>query len=86
LCSRRKQGLSGCQSLGGRLRVAQLEAEIAQLEKALRQRQQTGVATGLLAQRFKISRQPARTLAVDDADDENGGVANPKLTIVKDQP
>jgi AmiR/NasT family two-component response regulator len=66
--------------------VAQLEAEIAQLEKALRQRQQTGVATGLLAQRFKISRQPARTLAVDDADDENGGVANPKLTIVKDQP
>jgi hypothetical protein len=33
-------------------RVAQLEAEIAQLKDALARRQQIGVATGLLAQRF----------------------------------
>jgi hypothetical protein len=32
--------------------VAQLEAEIAQLKDALARRQQIGVATGLLAQRF----------------------------------
>ena len=33
-------------------RVAELEAEIAQLKDALARRQQIGVATGLLAQRF----------------------------------
>ena len=32
--------------------MAQLEAEIAQLKDALARRQQIGVATGLLAQRF----------------------------------
>jgi hypothetical protein len=32
--------------------VAQLEAEIAQLKDALARRQQIGVATGLVAQRF----------------------------------
>ena len=38
--------------LEGSSRVAQLEAEIAQLKDALARRQQIGVATGLLAQRF----------------------------------
>src|SRR5688500_216121 len=38
--------------------IAQIEAEIAQLREALTRRQQIGVETGLLAQRFAIS--PAR--------------------------
>jgi len=50
------------------------------------QRQQIGVATGLLAQRFAITPQRAWTVAADNVDDENGGVANSKLRIVKDQP
>ena len=45
-------------------RVAQLEAEIAQLRDALTRRQQIGVATGLLAQRFAISPERAWTLLV----------------------
>jgi hypothetical protein len=36
-------------------RVAQLEAEIAQLKDALAWRHQIGAATGLLAQRFAIT-------------------------------
>src|SRR4029453_9366579 len=45
-------------------RVAQLEAEIAQLKDALSRRQQIGVATGLLAQRFAISPERAWSLLV----------------------
>ena len=45
-------------------RVAQLEAEIAQLKDALARRQQIGVATGLLAQRFAISPERAWSLLV----------------------
>ncbi len=40
------------ESLEASARVAQLEAEIAQLKDVLARRQQIGVATGLLAQRF----------------------------------
>src|SRR5215216_4855857 len=45
-------------------RVAQLEAEIAQLKDALARRQLIGVATGLLAQRFSISPDRAWSLLV----------------------
>jgi ANTAR domain len=45
-------------------RVAELEAEIAQLRDALARRQQIGVATGLLAQRFAISPERAWSLMV----------------------
>jgi hypothetical protein len=45
-------------------RVAELEAEIAQLRDALGRRQQIGVATGLLAQRFGISPDRAWSLMV----------------------
>jgi ANTAR domain len=45
-------------------RVAELEAEIAQLKDALTRRQQIGVATGLLAQRFAISPERAWSLLV----------------------
>jgi hypothetical protein len=45
-------------------RVEQLEAEIAQLKEALARRQQIGVATGLLAQRFAISPERAWSLLV----------------------
>jgi hypothetical protein len=45
-------------------RVVELEAEIAQLKEALTRRQQIGVATGLLAQRFAISPERAWSLLV----------------------
>jgi hypothetical protein len=45
-------------------RVAELEAEIAQLRDALARRQQIGVATGLLAQRFGITPDRAWSLIV----------------------
>src|SRR4029453_19604060 len=45
-------------------RVAELEAEVAQLKDALARRQQIGVATGLLAQRFAISPERAWSLLV----------------------
>ena len=45
-------------------RVAELEAEIAQLKDALARRQQIGVATGLLAQRFGLSPDRAWSLMV----------------------
>jgi hypothetical protein len=77
---------SGSQSLEASPRVALLVAEIAQLTEAPRQRQQIGVATGLLAQRFVISPERAWTLAADNADDENSGVAGSKLSILKDKP
>ena len=44
--------------------IAQLEAEIAQLKDALAKRQQIGVATGLLAQRFDIAPERAWSLLV----------------------
>ena len=46
------------------LRVAELEAEIVQLRDALTRRQQIGVATGLLAQRFAMSPERAWSLLV----------------------
>lgn len=45
-------------------RVAELETEVAQLKEALERRQQIGVATGLLAQRFTISPDRAWSLLV----------------------
>jgi hypothetical protein len=45
-------------------RVAELEIEVAQLREALERRQQIGVATGLLAQRFAISPDRAWSLLV----------------------
>jgi hypothetical protein len=45
-------------------RMVQLEAEVAQLRDALTRRQQIGVATGLLAQRFAISPERAWSLLV----------------------
>jgi hypothetical protein len=50
--------------LEGSSRVAQLEAEIAQLKDALARRQQIGVATGLLAQRFSVTPDRAWSLLV----------------------
>jgi hypothetical protein len=41
-----------------------------ELKEALRQRQQTGVVTGLLAQRFATTPERAWTLAADNADEE----------------
>ena len=71
---------SGSQSLLASCGVARLEAEIAQLKEAL-----IGGATGLLAQRFAIGPERVCTLAADNADDENGAVANSRLRILKDQ-
>jgi ANTAR domain len=45
-------------------RVAELEDEVAHLKEALARRQQIGVATGLLAQRFAISPDRAWSLLV----------------------
>ncbi|HJV12490.1 MAG TPA: ANTAR domain-containing protein [Propionibacteriaceae bacterium] len=45
-------------------RVTELEIEVAQLKEALARRQQIGVATGLLAQRFTISPDRAWSLLV----------------------
>ena len=73
-----------CHSPEARSRTAQLEVEIAPLNEALRQRQQIGLATGLLAHRFAISPERGWTAAGDKAE-QNGGAANSKLGIVKDQ-
>ena len=72
---------SGSPSRKGSFLVAQLEAEIAQLKEALRQRQQIGGAPGLAGQRLPITPERAWTLPADNADEENGGVANSKLRI-----
>jgi hypothetical protein len=72
---------SSSQRLEANSCVAQSEAEIAQLEEALRQRWQIGMAPGLLGQHFPITRDRAATLAADNADDQNGGVANSELRI-----
>ncbi len=45
-------------------RIAELEAEVAQLKEALARRQLIGVATGLLAQRFSIGPDRAWSLLV----------------------
>ena len=66
---------SGSQSLEAGSCVAQLEAEVAQLTEALRQRQLLGVATVLVAQRFAIIPERYWTLAADNAE-ENSGAAN----------
>jgi ANTAR domain len=58
------QAGSACTSVDSTTRVVQLEAEIAQLKDALARRQQIGVATGLLAQRFGISPERAWALLV----------------------
>jgi len=73
-----------CHSPEASSRTAQLEVEIAPLNEALRQRQQIGLATGLLAHRFAITPGRGWTVAGDKAD-ENTGAANSKLGIVKDQ-
>jgi hypothetical protein len=77
---------SGSQRLEANFCVAQSEPEIAQLEEALRQRWQIGIAPGLLGQRFPISRERAATLAADNADDQHGGVANAELRISRTSP
>jgi len=69
---------SGSQSMEASFCMAQSKAEIAELEEALKQRWQIGVAPGLLRQRFPITRECATTLAADNAD---GGVANSKWRI-----
>ena len=70
---------SGSQRLEANFCVAQSEAEIAQLKETLRQR--IGGAPSLAGQRFPITRERAWTLAADNADNENGGVANAELRI-----
>jgi hypothetical protein len=55
------------------------------LKDSLRQRQQIGIATGQLAQRFAITPERASTLTTDNADDENSGGATSRLRIVKDR-
>jgi hypothetical protein len=52
------------ESLEASSRVAQLEAEIAQLMHALARRQQIGVATGCWAQRFAHHPQRAWSVLV----------------------
>ena len=72
-----------CQSPEATSRTAQLEVEIAQLNEALRRRQQIGLATCLLAHRFAIITERGWTAAEYKAD-ENSCAANSKLGIVKD--
>jgi hypothetical protein len=72
-----------CQSPEESSRTAQLEVEIAQLNEALRQRQQIRLATGLLSHRFAITPERGWTAAECKAD-ENSGAANSKLGTVKD--
>ena len=73
-----------CQSPEVSSRTAQFEVEIAQLNEALRQRQQIGLTTALLAHRFAIIPERGRT-AAEDKPDENSGAANSKLGIVNGQ-
>jgi hypothetical protein len=75
---------SSCQSPEASSRTAPLEVEIAQLNESLRQRQQIGPATGLLADRFAIIPERGWT-AAEDKVDENSGAPNSKLGIVTDQ-
>jgi hypothetical protein len=73
-----------CQSPEVSSRTAQFEVEIAQLNEVLRQRQQIGLTTALLAHRFAIIPERGWKV-VGDKDDENSGAANSKLGIVTDQ-
>ena len=73
-----------CQSPEASSHTAQLEVEIAQLNEALRQRQQIGLATGLLAHRFAITPERGWTAAEAKAH-ENSSAASSKLGIVKDR-
>jgi hypothetical protein len=75
------RGCLSCQSPEASFHTAQSEVEIAQLNEALRQPQQIGLATGLQAHRFVIILERGWTVAGDKAD-ENSGVANSKLGIV----
>ena len=77
---------SGSQSLETGSRVAQVEAEIAQLKEALMPRQQIGVATGLLVQRLATTPEQALTLAADNADDKHSRFAISRSSTIKDQP
>ena len=76
---------SGSHSLKASFRVPQLEAKIAQLKEAPRQRQQIEVATGQLARRFAVNPEQASP-GVEEADNNNGGVASSRLRIVEDGP
>jgi hypothetical protein len=76
---------SSSQSLEPSSGLAQLEAEIPHRGEALTQRQQVGVASGLLAQCFAITPERAWTVAADKADDEDSCLAQAKLRMVKDQ-
>ena len=73
-----------CQCPEASSRTEQSRVEIAQLNAALRQRRQIGLATGMLAHRFAIIPKRGWTAAEYKAD-ENSGAANSKLGIVKDQ-
>lgn len=50
--------------LGGQERIAELEAEVAQLREALTRRQQYGVVTGLLALRYGLPPERAWQLVI----------------------
>ena len=52
------------ESLEASARIAELEEEVVQLKEALAGRQQIGVATGLLAQRFAMAPDRAWSLLV----------------------
>ena len=67
----------------GLLKLSEPGGELPHGE-ALRQRQQIGLATSLLAHRLAITPERGWTAAWDKAD-ENSGAANSKLGIVKDQ-
>ena len=67
-----------CQCPEASSRTEQLRVEIARLNAALRQRQQIGLATGMLAHRFAIIPKRGWTAAEYKAD-ENSGAARSKL-------
>ena len=73
-----------CQSPEASSPTTPLQVEIAPLNEELRQRQQIGLATGLLAHPLAIIPERGWTAAEDKAD-ENSGAANSKLGIVKDR-
>ena len=74
---------SSCQSPDASSRTAQSEIQISQLNEALRQLRQIGLATGPLAHRFAIIPKRGWTAAEYKAG-ENSGAAKSKLGIVKD--
>jgi hypothetical protein len=71
-----------CQSPEASSPTTPLQVEIAPLNEELRQRQQIGLATGLLAHRLAIIPERGWMVAGDKADGK-GGAANSKLRIVK---